>query len=73
MQNRAVLGSATKMRNGLRHFDENSANPQVEASPFATKFWNLHLLLVGSSLRGGFQFEMAEDGGSAIFDEKSLR
>ena len=46
MQNRAVLGSATKMRNGLRHFDENSANPQVEASPFATKFWNLHLIIV---------------------------
>jgi hypothetical protein len=41
LYNRMVIGPATKMRETIRHFDENSANPQVEASLAATEFENL--------------------------------
>jgi hypothetical protein len=45
LNNRAVLGSATKMRKPVRHFDENSANSQIEGPSSATQRENLHSLV----------------------------
>jgi hypothetical protein len=42
LYNRTVLGFATKMRKRVRHFDENTATPQVGSVPFAMNFENLH-------------------------------
>jgi hypothetical protein len=61
VHNRRVLGFATKMRKRVRHFDENSANPQLEGSSAATTDENLQqqqlaclrrrLLLLAQSIR----------------------
>ena len=43
LNNRAVLGSAAKMRKRVRHFDENCANALVDTSPSATRIGNLRV------------------------------
>jgi len=68
-----VIGSATKMKKPVRHFDENPTTPQLEASASATQNENLHPAhLSVLILRGGFLIFMADDGGSAIKMRKRL-
>ena len=51
LHNRTLLGSAIKMRKPVRHFDEKSAYPPLEASLPATKAESLQRSFVTQMMR----------------------